>query len=102
MHGGQSRSHRLRGNVHTRLESFVDIIIKFHSNNDQEIATLSANQGYLWRKDELYTYDIPSFLEYMRVDFEHAKIGAIHQLLQDSIREKNDKYTIPERLFGPW
>lgn len=84
-------------NVHTGLESFVDI--KFHSNDVQDIAMLSANQGYLWRKGELYTYDIPPFLEYMRVDFEHAKIGAIHQLLQDSIQEKNDKYTILREAF---
>jgi len=84
-------------NVHTGLESFVDI--KFHSNDIQDIATLSTKQGYLWRKDELYTYDIPPHLEYMRVDFEHAKIGAIHQLLQDRIRENSDKYTILREAF---
>ena len=83
--------------VNVGIEACVDI--KFHSNDIQEIARLANKQGYLWKKDELYTYEIPASLEHMRVDFEHAKLSAIHHFFAESVQKADHKYTLLREAF---
>jgi len=84
-------------NVNVGLEACVDI--KFHSNDIEDIKNLSNKQGYLWKKDELYAYDIPPSLEHMRVDFEQAKLGAIHLLCETSVKRADHEYTLLREAF---
>ena len=79
------------------LDACVDL--KFHSNDIQDIVGLSPKTGYLWKGGELYTYDIGPSLEHMRVDFEHAKLGALEQLFEESVRDTDQKYTLLRETF---